>query len=220
MTVYPTEATNPDALRYVELTRQRKARYLATNRRGGSIEVGEGDDAAFTPVRPTHRPRLMHSDGCRLHRRQAGRGRVGPTQLQRAQGPRRSREPPCRPQTHSRPALPRRRGGDAARTALPMAVQRSNDRLCTVSRTMQMAPRSLRPWSGHPSSPTTEDDGGLASPPSAGLTPLPSRCGDAWRCFSPRAAHHQGPARVRAVSAWPPPRSDLARVDRRFGSSL
>ena len=29
-------------------------------------------------------------------------------------------------------------GGDAARTALPMAVQRSNDRLCTVSRTVQI----------------------------------------------------------------------------------
>ena len=50
MTVHSTEATNPDTLRYVELTRQRKARYVATNRRGGSIEVGEGDDAAFTPV--------------------------------------------------------------------------------------------------------------------------------------------------------------------------
>src|SRR6478736_690890 len=50
MTVYPSEATDPDTLRYIELTRQRKARYVATNRRGGSIEVGEGDDAAFTPV--------------------------------------------------------------------------------------------------------------------------------------------------------------------------
>src|ERR1044071_4728566 len=50
MTEHATEATNPDTSRYVELTRQRKARYVATNRRGGSIEVGEGDDTAFTPV--------------------------------------------------------------------------------------------------------------------------------------------------------------------------
>src|SRR3982751_3980759 len=50
MTEYPTEAASPDTLRYVELTRQRKARYVATNRRGGSIEGGEGDDTAFTPV--------------------------------------------------------------------------------------------------------------------------------------------------------------------------
>src|SRR3954454_24808735 len=50
MTVYPTEATNPDTLRYVDLTRQHKARYVATNRRGGCIEVGERDHAAFTPV--------------------------------------------------------------------------------------------------------------------------------------------------------------------------
>jgi uncharacterized OsmC-like protein len=26
------------------------ARYAATNRRDGTIEVGEGDDASFTPV--------------------------------------------------------------------------------------------------------------------------------------------------------------------------
>src|SRR5689334_11977299 len=45
-----TEATSQDPLRYVELTRRRKARYTATNRRGGTMEVGEGDDAAFTPV--------------------------------------------------------------------------------------------------------------------------------------------------------------------------
>jgi hypothetical protein len=45
-----TEATRKDTFRYVELTRQRKARYVATNRRGGTIEVGEGDDQTFTPT--------------------------------------------------------------------------------------------------------------------------------------------------------------------------
>src|ERR687885_2773035 len=50
MTANPGEAPDQDTLRSVELTRQRKARYVATNRRGGTIEVGEGDDSAFTPV--------------------------------------------------------------------------------------------------------------------------------------------------------------------------
>ncbi len=50
MTANPAEAPDQDTLRFVELTRQRKARYVATNRRGGTIEVGEGDDATSTPV--------------------------------------------------------------------------------------------------------------------------------------------------------------------------
>ena len=76
-----TEATHQDTLRYVELTRRRKARYVATNRRGGTIEVGEGEDGVFTPVE------LLLT----------------------------------------------------APAALPRALQQSNDRLCTVGRTVQLA---------------------------------------------------------------------------------
>ena len=50
MTANQTEATSQDTLRYVELTRRRRAAYVATNRRGGTIEVGEGDDDTFSPV--------------------------------------------------------------------------------------------------------------------------------------------------------------------------
>src|SRR5438128_830346 len=50
MTAQHTEASEEDAFRYVELNRQRKARYVATIQRGGTIEVGEGDDSVFTPV--------------------------------------------------------------------------------------------------------------------------------------------------------------------------
>src|SRR5688500_4343313 len=45
-----TEATTGDARRGVELTRLRKARFLARNARGGELEFGEGDDEAFSPV--------------------------------------------------------------------------------------------------------------------------------------------------------------------------
>src|SRR3954447_13507011 len=50
MTAKQTEASSADTLRYVELDRRGKAHYLATNRRGGTIEVGEGDDDTFSPV--------------------------------------------------------------------------------------------------------------------------------------------------------------------------
>ena len=67
MTAKPAEAPDQDTLRSVELTRQRKARYVATNRRGGTIEVGEGDDPAFTPVELL----LVAIAGCRSSRRSA-----------------------------------------------------------------------------------------------------------------------------------------------------
>ena len=41
-------------------------------------------------------------------------------------------------------------GGDAARIALPMAVQRSNDRLCTVGRTVQIGTPVLATLAGPP----------------------------------------------------------------------
>lgn len=139
MTVFPSEATNPDTLRYVELTRQRKARYIATNRRGGSIEVGEGDDAAFTPVELL----LTALAGCTAmdvdyivgKRADAESGRL-------TSSARKVRDGEGNHLVDLKVILdlryPEGAGGDAARTALPMAVQRSNDRLCTVSRTVQI----------------------------------------------------------------------------------
>src|SRR3954469_17968686 len=139
MTKYPTEATNPDTLRYVELTRQRKARYVASNRRGGSIEVGEGDDAAFTPVEllltALAACTAMDVDYIVGKRAEAESGRLS----SRA---RKVRDGAGNHLVDLEVILdlhyPEGAEGDAARTALPMAVQRSNDRLCTVSRTVQI----------------------------------------------------------------------------------
>ena len=39
-----------DTERSIALTRTGKARFRATNVRGGTLELGEGDDADFTPV--------------------------------------------------------------------------------------------------------------------------------------------------------------------------
>src|SRR4051794_34877440 len=42
--------TTDDSERSIALTRTGKARFRATNVRGGSLELGEGSDTDFTPV--------------------------------------------------------------------------------------------------------------------------------------------------------------------------
>ena len=139
MTAHPTEATNPDTSRSVELTRQGKARYVATNRRGGSLEIGEGDDAAFSPIEllltAIAACTAMDVDYIVGKRAEAESGRL------------RSSGHKVRDEAGNHLVdlgvvfdlrYPEGEGGDAARAALPMALQRSNDRLCTVSRTVQI----------------------------------------------------------------------------------
>lgn len=156
MTAHPTEATNPDALRSVELTRQRKARYVATNGRGGSIEVGEGDDAAFTPVElllsALAACTAMDVDYIVGKRAEADSGWL-------SSSARKVRDDAGNHLVDLKVVLdlryPEGAGGDAARSALPMAVQRSNDRLCTVSRTIQIATPVLASLAG-PSEPSAD----------------------------------------------------------------
>ncbi|WP_036223907.1 OsmC family protein [Marmoricola sp. URHB0036] len=139
MTVHPSEATNPDASRYVELTRQGKARYVATNRRGGSIEVGEGDDAAFTPVElllsALAACTAMDVDYIVGKRAEAESGRL-------SSSARKVRDGAGNHLVDIEVVLdlryPEDAGGDAARSILPIALERSNDRLCTVGRTVQL----------------------------------------------------------------------------------
>lgn len=139
MTAHPTEATNPDTSRSVDLTRQGKARYVATNRRGGSIEVGEGDDDAFSPIEllltAIAACTAMDVDYIVGKRAEAESGRI------------RSSGHKVRDEAGNHLVdlevvfdlrYPEGAGGDAARAALPTALQRSNDRLCTVSRTVQI----------------------------------------------------------------------------------
>ena len=135
-----TEATSKDALRQVELTRRRKARYVATNRRGGTIEVGEGDDDAFTPTElllsALAACTAMDVDYIVGKRAEADSGRLLST----------ARKVRDEGGTHLVDIeltldlrYPEGEAGVAARAALPMALQRSNDRLCTVGRTIQIA---------------------------------------------------------------------------------
>ena len=125
--------------RRVELTRLRKARFVARNPRGGELEFGEGDDQAFSPVELL----LAAIAGCTAidvdyitaKRAEADSFDVSVTaeKIRDEHGNR---------LTDIRLTLdvtfPDTDGGAAAREVLPSAVQRSHDRLCTVSRTVEV----------------------------------------------------------------------------------
>ena len=125
--------------RGVELTRLRKARFLARNDRGGELEFGEGDDAAFSPVELL----LAGIAGCTAidvdyitaKRAEADSFvvTVGAEKIRDEHGNRLT-------DIVVRFAVdfPDSEGGTAAREVLPSAVQRSHDRLCTVSRTVEV----------------------------------------------------------------------------------
>jgi uncharacterized OsmC-like protein len=139
MTANQTEATNQDTLRYVELTRRRKARYVANNQRGGTLEVGEGDDDAFTPVEllltAIAACPAMDVDYIIGKRTEAEGGwlRCSARKVRDSDG---NHLVDIEVTFDFR--FPDGAAGDTARSALPMAVQRSNDRICTVGRTVQI----------------------------------------------------------------------------------
>lgn len=126
-------------LRTASLTRLGARSYEATNVRGGTLRLGEGDTTDFTPVElllvalagcssidvdyltarraePTafdvevHADKLSDEDGNHL----------GPVELTFTV------------------RFPEGPDGDRAREMLPVAIAKSRDRLCTVSRTVQL----------------------------------------------------------------------------------
>jgi putative redox protein len=129
----------PDSLRTLDLTRIEPGRYRATNRRGGALVVGSGDDADFTPVELL----LAALAGCTAvdvdlitSRRAAPESfDIG------VRGHKVSDEGGSHlvdlGVTVS-VTFPEGEGGDAARARLPRAVQQTADRLCTVGRTLQL----------------------------------------------------------------------------------
>ena len=131
--------TTADSTRSVHLTRTAAGRFTATNARGGRLDMGSGEDARFTPVElllaavagcsaidvdifTTRRaePTTFEVTTSGEKRRDADGNHMGPLRVtfdvRFADGP----------------------DGDRARAELPAAIARSHDRLCTVSRTVQL----------------------------------------------------------------------------------
>lgn len=128
-----------DPHRSVTITRTAAGRYTAANGRGGLLEFGTGDVDDFTPVELF----LVAIGGCTAAdvdifttRRAEPESFVVQVDGQKVRDEGGNRMDSL--SVTFRLEFPRGEGGDAARTLLPEAVQRSHDRLCTVSRTVEL----------------------------------------------------------------------------------
>jgi putative redox protein len=123
--------------RNVELTRLRKARFVARNWRGGELEFGEGDDEAFTPVEllltAIAGGMAIDVDYITAKRAEAERFLVsiGAEKIRDENGNRLTDIV-----VSLDVGFPLSEGGQAAEEVLPSAVQRSRDKICTVGRTV------------------------------------------------------------------------------------
>jgi uncharacterized OsmC-like protein len=123
----------------VRLDRVEKARFTVTNARGGTMTLGEGADAEFTPVELL----LAALGGCTAidvdyitaKRAEADQFAVDVT-ARKVRDESGNRLDDL--EIVFRLRFPDGPDGDAARTVLPDAVRKSHDRLCTVSRTVEI----------------------------------------------------------------------------------
>ncbi|HEY7046744.1 MAG TPA: OsmC family protein [Jatrophihabitantaceae bacterium] len=127
-----------ETLRSVQLDRLGLGRYRATNARGGTLDFG-GDDGEFSPVELL----LVALGGCTaadvdyitVKRAEPESFRVTVTgdKIRDEQGNRM-----VNLAVTFDVAFPDGSDGAAAREVLPQAIVKSHDRLCTVSRTIQL----------------------------------------------------------------------------------
>jgi uncharacterized OsmC-like protein len=127
-----------NSLRSVVVERTSKGRYVVSNVRGGSITIGTGEDADFTPVELL----LAAIGGCTsadvdlITSKRAEPDqftvRVTGDKIRDAAGNRMENLA-----VEFTVRFPEGTAGDAAREVLPGAVQKSHDRLCTVTRTVE-----------------------------------------------------------------------------------
>lgn len=128
-----------DSLRSVSIERTSVGRYLVRNRRGGTISIGSGQDDDFTPVELL----LTAIGGCTaIEVDLVTSRRAEPEHFAvKITGDKVRDDSGNRMQNLTvefTVSFPEGDAGDEAREALPRAVQRSHDRTCTVSRTVQL----------------------------------------------------------------------------------
>ncbi|GAB3709457.1 OsmC family protein [Mariniluteicoccus flavus] len=132
------ESQTPDSLRQITLTRTAQGRYTARNARGLELELGHGDDL-FTPVELL----LAAIGGCSSIDVDTVTSRRGePDRFDvTVSGDKVSDETGSR-MTHLRVAydleFPDTDAGREAASLVERAVKLSHDKLCTVSRTVQL----------------------------------------------------------------------------------
>jgi len=131
----------------VRLERIENSRYTAINERGGTITVGTGAGSDFTPVELL----LVAIGGCTavdvdiLTSRRAEPDSFGIVVDAEKARDETAGNHLTDLQVTFRIAFPAGEQGDKARELLPDAVRKSHDRLCTVSRTVELgAPIATR----------------------------------------------------------------------------
>lgn len=128
-----------NALRTVSLRRVGEGRYVATNARGAELTFGQADAGGFTPVELL----LTAIAGCsaididlitsRRAEPETFEMVTTATKVRDEQGNRLEDI-----EVSIRIRFPDGADGDAAREVLPDAVKKTHDRLCTVSRTVEV----------------------------------------------------------------------------------
>jgi putative redox protein len=129
-----------DTFRSVDIERTSVGRYVVRNLRGGWIPIGTGDDDSFTPVELL----LAAIGGCTaidvdlITSRRAEPSeffvKVTGDKIRDEVGGNRMTNLTVECSVR----FPDGAAGDAARDALPRSVRMSHDRLCTVSRTVEL----------------------------------------------------------------------------------
>ena len=139
--------TTDSGHRGVRLERIENSRYTAINERGGTITVGTGAGSDFTPVELL----LVAIGGCTavdvdiLTSRRAEPDSFGIVVDAEKARDEAAGNHLTDLQVTFRIAFPAGEQGDKARELLPDAVRKSHDRLCTVSRTVELgAPIATR----------------------------------------------------------------------------
>ena len=130
--------TTDSAHRSVRLERIENSRYTAINERGGKITLGGGTD--FTPVELL----LVAIGGCTaIDVDLLTSRRAEPDSFEIVVDAEKARDAAGNHltdlQVTFRIAFPAGEQGDKARELLPDAVRKSHDRLCTVSRTVELS---------------------------------------------------------------------------------
>ena len=128
-----------DTERSVEIERIAEHKFRATNARGGTLTFGDGGDVDFSPVDLL----LTAIAGCTALDVEYITGkRAEPLAFRVRPRADKVRDDDGNHLTdivvRFEVEFPKSEAGDAAREVLPSALQRSHDRLCTVSRTVEL----------------------------------------------------------------------------------
>ncbi|WP_018786803.1 OsmC family protein [Micromonospora sp. CNB394] len=129
-----------DTFRSVEIERTSVGRYVVRNARGGELSMGAGEDATFTPVELL----LAALGGCTaVDVDHVTSRRAEPTGFAVSVSGDKIRDPEAGNRMENLTVtfavtFPAGADGDRAREALPRSLRQSHDRLCTVSRTVEL----------------------------------------------------------------------------------